>query len=114
MSTLRSAAIQRIRDALVASTAERYGRPIFFDGDLDLMADAVSNALYPEITDAKQLLGVPEGSLLITDTRPRVTVYRWVSGELWETSDVDKQRIDRFAPAYVIMDKGPLTVVWMP
>ena len=102
MSTAQLATIQRVEDVL----------RLFDDHDPKRnVAIAVVNTIYPEITQAKQLAGVPEGSILIT-TRPDVIVYRWQDGNLHTLRT--RGPGDSFNPVYIIMDWGPLTVVWMP
>jgi hypothetical protein len=69
------------------------------------LAAGVLNALLPQITEARQLLGVPENSILVT---PDGYVYRVRDGAL--TNDHTGINVGKA----FIEAQGPLTVVWMP
>jgi hypothetical protein len=103
MSTARNAAIDRAVDTI------RH-----FDNTQDpirSVAIAVINTLNPQITDAKQMIGVPEGSILIVPVHSGVTPATWRAGRLWE--DLERAKSSH-APEWVLERYGPLTVVWMP
>jgi hypothetical protein len=70
------------------------------------LAKGVLNALLPQITEMRQLFGVPEGSLLIDiEGNP----YRLTNGQLVN----ERNQRGRVTQPY-INKYGPLTVVWMP
>jgi hypothetical protein len=104
MSTARNAAIDRAAETI------RH-----FDTTQDLIrniAIAVVNTLYPEILDARQMIGVPEGSIVIVSgptflERP----LTWYAGNLHGRLP---GVMDPVKPEFVIEHYGPLTVVWMP
>jgi hypothetical protein len=103
MSTARNAAIDRAADTIK-----------HFDTTQDPIrniAIAVVNTLNPQIFDAKQMIGVPKGSILIT-ARTDVLVYQF------DGFDLHLLKVGgsggSFNPYYIIKDWGPLTVVWMP
>jgi hypothetical protein len=104
MSTARNAAIDRAVDTI------RH-----FDTTQDPIrniAIAVVNTLNPQITDSKQLLGVPEGSILIFESGPNT--YRPLtlsSGRLWGRVPGVMDPVD---PVDVLKHYGKLTAVWMP
>ena len=104
MSTGRLAAIQRAEDTIKHfDTAQDPIRNI---------AIAVVNTVLPEITDAKQLLGVPEGSILVYESAPGIYRSLTLSGRqllglvFGEAAPAD--------PEAVLRRHGKLTVVWMP
>ena len=74
-------------------------------------AEAVVNAVLPEISDPSQLRGVPEGSILIVPVQAGARAARWEDGLLHGDIKADRMPMD---PKWVIDRYGPITVVWMP
>jgi hypothetical protein len=111
MSTARAAAIARATDAIrqfFSSTGDKSKYP-FTDQEV---AEAVIDQVYPKITKAKQLLGVPEGSILVAEYPGEL--YRpliWEDGKLHGRVDA---MVTDVTPEVIINRRGPLTVVWMP
>jgi hypothetical protein len=104
MSTGREAALARAADALKSYVGL---------DSTDAPAEAVINAVLPQITEAKQLAGVPDGSILI------VPLYRGVLPVEWNASSQKLLTPGGAVPGFenphdVIGAYGPLTVVWMP
>lgn len=103
VSTARNAAIQRIEDTLRHFDDQDSKRNV---------AIAVANAIYPLITDAKQLRGVPEGSILVASYRGGL--HRPL---IWEDGKLHGRipgTMDPVAPEQILARRSPLTVVWMP
>jgi hypothetical protein len=72
------------------------------------LAAGVLNALLPQITEARQMLGVPEGSILIHPVQGGgARTLTWEDGKLLGHSV-------KYTPEWLIERYGPLTVVWMP
>lgn len=102
MSTPREAAQARAHDAL-----KSYPEVVGLDIDLEVFIEQIIDAVMPVITEQKQLIGVPEGSLLIT-RRTFSRVYEIDHGYLVQYCT--KTRVGKsFVEEY-----GPLTVVAMP
>lgn len=74
-------------------------------------AETIVDALMPQLTDKKQMLGVPDGSILIVEVQAGARAVRWEDGHLHGNLRADGMPMD---PAWVIDRYGPLTVVWMP
>ena len=108
MSTARTPATARIRDTLRQVIPLQ---SIPSNSFIDETTDAVIDAIYPEIADAKQLKGVPEGSILIATIPGGVRPLTWERMELYGRLP---GIVDPVAPQWVINKYGPLTVVWMP
>jgi hypothetical protein len=106
MSTARGSATARAVDGIKAAY-EDYDIPTHAE-----IAELVVEHVYPEITNAKQMLGVPKGSILITARPDVLVVYSW------DGFDLHLLKVGgpggSFNPSYIIKDWGPLTVVWMP
>lgn len=102
MSTARAATIQRVEDIL----------RLFDDHDPKRnVAIALLNTMYPEIREAKQLKGVPEGSILIVPVQAGVRPMVWEDNKLHGALRVDAMPV---TAEWTIERYGPLTVVWMP
>ena len=74
-------------------------------------AAAVVDYLLPEIADPRQMLGVPEGSILIVEVQAGARPVRWEGGLLHGYLRADQMPMN---PQWVIERYGPMTVVWMP
>jgi hypothetical protein len=105
MSTPHGSAQARVGDVLRAKTS----LSLDVRGDL---AETIVNAVHPKIVDAIQMRGVPEGSILIDEPPSPRLIYTWDGTDLHML--VVGGSGGSFAPAYIIKDWGPLTVVWMP
>ena len=101
MSTTRSSAYERAHDAIRK----------FFDGTDTYpftsadVAEAVIDVVIPLITEQRQLLGVPDGSVLLDR---RNTVYKIRNGYL--ENILTGWRADK----NLVEEQGPLVVVAMP
>ena len=82
-------------------------------------ARAAVDALLPEIREAKQMAGVPEGSILIVETtlryvdRPSAACLWWLGGKLHGGIEPSPGS-GGIEPVWVLDTHGPMTVVWMP
>jgi hypothetical protein len=81
-------------------------------------ARAAVDALLPQITEARQMAGVPEGAVLIVETttpgdRPSAACLWWLKGKLYGGIDPSPGSAG-IEPVWVIDRYGPMTVVWMP
>jgi hypothetical protein len=104
MSTPRDAAIARAADGIKAAYSD-YDIPTHAE-----IAEYVVGRIYPQITDAKQFLGVPEGSIVaeywLGAMRPP---YTWEGGKLHRRgNDVGT------TPAELLRGPGEVYVLWMP
>lgn len=98
MSTTRSSAYARVQDVLRATGVA--ADPAFED-----VAEAVIDAVLPLITEQRQLLGVPDDSILIDR---RNTVYKIRKGYL--ENILTGWRADN----HLVEEQGPLVVIAMP
>jgi hypothetical protein len=106
MSTGRLAAIQRAEDTIKHfDTAQDPIRNI---------AIAVVNTLYPELREARQLAGVPDGSILIVRLHRGVMPVEWNASSQRLLSASGQPFFRTGDPHDIIGSYGPLTVVWMP
>jgi hypothetical protein len=106
MSTPRDAAIARVRDA-TRDWRERLHKEGYEEEDI---AERAVAALYPQIFDPKQFLGIPEGSIVaeywLGAMRPP---YTWEGGKLHRRgNDVGT------TPAELLRGPGEVYVLWMP
>lgn len=74
-------------------------------------AEAIVETLLPQITSPKQMLGVPEGSILIVEVQAGARALRWEDGFLHGNLRADHMPMP---PDWVIERYGPLTLVWTP
>jgi len=79
--------------------------------DLAAMSKAVVDTLLPQIFSDKQMVGVPEGSILIVEVQAGARAVRWEDGHLHGKLRADGMPMD---PKWVIERYGPMTLVWMP
>lgn len=74
------------------------------------IAEFVVSALYPQLTDAKQFLGVPEGSIVAEYWLGRMRPpWTWEGGKLHRRGD-DLSK----TPEELLKGPGEVYVLWMP
>ncbi len=105
----RKALIKKTEDALRAYFNEQsWDEPGYAATDA---APRLLDAMLPQITEARQMLGVPERSILTVEVQAGARALRWDGSFLH--GDLRADRMPQ-RPAEVIERYGPLTVVWMP
>lgn len=97
--------IQRTIEAIKA-VRDEYDIP----NDAEL-AEGVVNTLFPQIFNARQFVGVPEGAGIVVAVMGGYSFMWYRGGKLH--GDL-KRTLEALDPEWVISRYGPLTVVWMP
>ena len=96
------------RNHLIDETEQTLRRRIVSGDPVRNIAESVVNTLLPLITEEKQLLGVPEGSVLYVPYHDDTFFFTWRDGRLNNLGGGGG-----FTPEYILR-WGHLTVVWMP
>jgi hypothetical protein len=104
MSTPLGAAIARVVDTL------KLARPEEITNNTDVLAADLVAAIHPQITDARQFLGVPEGSIVaeywLGAMRPP---YTWEGGKLHRRANPIM-----LTPEELLKGPGEVYVLWTP
>lgn len=97
----------------VADIADYF--PAEDEGTWRLAAEQIVATILPQITTAGELLALPNGShIIVTVHNGHGWHFLWHAGELIDTESTSARRFTAEDVDWLVLNYGPLTVVWQP